>query len=115
MLGNMVSHAFQHLPRGTDMAADRTDISFFDDAEGKSHAGPPSSSRRTPSHPTLRHCRQPVRGSHLSWKPMNRTPGLTIKCEQSRCHSGLGWILHDSQALFMEIILRTSDQVIRLE
>ncbi|GKS63705.1 hypothetical protein YTPLAS72_10090 [Nitrospira sp.] len=36
MLGNMIPNAFQHLSRGTDMAADRTDIGF-DDAEGDFH------------------------------------------------------------------------------
>jgi hypothetical protein len=32
----MVPDGFQQLPRGTDMAADRTDIGF-DDAEGDVH------------------------------------------------------------------------------
>jgi hypothetical protein len=40
LLGNMTPNAVQHLPGGTDMAADRTDIGF-DDAEGDSHGETP--------------------------------------------------------------------------
>jgi hypothetical protein len=68
MLGNMTPNAVQHLPRRTDMAADRTDIGF-DDAEGDFHGDAP-----------------PL------WQ-WNRVPA-SIYVEQSQCHSGHGQILH---------------------